>query len=135
MRGLLLGDEEEEEGRDRISVPRLRLGVGDWDGELEGSSFGIVVRAGLDASTLGVRPRGLRRRVWVADASKAKEERFRRPLKLGEGTGIASIASRLTSSALIGRVLVSAMVGELVCFESPEGEDLEVEDLRLESVV
>lgn len=67
----------------------------------------------MDASilTLGVRLRGLRRRVWVAGASKAKEERFRRPLKVGEEMGSAS---RLTSSVLGGRVLVSAMVAGCV---------------------
>lgn len=135
MRGFLLGEEEEEEEGERVSVPRLRLGVEDGDGELEDSSFGIVVRGVLDASTLGVRLRGLRRRVWVGDASKANEERFRQPLKLSEGTGIASIVSGLMPSAFIGRVLVSAMVGELVGFENPDGEDLWIKDLRLESVV
>lgn len=61
----------------------------------------------LDASTFGVRLRGLRRRVWDAGASKAKSERFKRPLKLGKG---AAIVSRLASSAFGGRVLVSAMM-------------------------
>lgn len=72
----------------------------------------------MDASilTLGVRLRGLRRRVCVAGASKAKEERFRRPLKVGEETGIVS---RLTSSALGGRVLVSAMVMGCSDFRTP----------------
>lgn len=88
-----------------MSGPRFRVG----EGELEDSILGIEVRVvgELDASTLGVRLRGLRRRVCVSGAEKAKEERLRRPLKLGEETGIAS---RLVSSALGGRVLVSAMV-------------------------
>lgn len=116
MRGFLFGEEEEEEERERerASAPRLLRGVEDGEGELEGSSLGVETREGeVDASTLGVRLRGLRRRVCVVGASKAKEERFRRPLKVGEETGSAS---RLTSSALRGRVLVSAMVRSLFSF-------------------
>jgi hypothetical protein len=128
----LLGELEEE-----LSVLRLRSGDEDGDGALEGSSLGAVAREveELEVSTLGVRLRGLRRRVWVWGAEKAKSERFRRPLKLGEGPSIASrLASRLASSALIGRGLVSAMVVGCSAFRIPRMKIEGVEDLRLESV-
>lgn len=109
------GEDEDDERTERASALRLLRGVEDGDGELEDSVFSTEVRERevVVDSTLGVRLRGLRRRVCVGEASKAKSARFRRPLKLGEGV---PIASRLTSSALIERVLVSAMVAEIVRF-------------------
>lgn len=96
------GDDDAEDRTERLSVPRLRLGDGVGAGELDGS-------------ILGVRLRGLLRRGWVEGASKAKFKRFRRPLKLG---GVTAVASSPTSSALIGRASVSVMMPSVQPSES-----------------
>lgn len=69
----MLGEEEEEE-EEGVSVPRFRVGAGeDGEGKLEDSVLIMEAREEeLEDSTLGVRLRGLRRRVCCAGgAAKA----------------------------------------------------------------
>lgn len=69
----MLGEEDEEDD-EGVSVPRFRVGAGeDGEGELESSVLMMEAREEeLEDSILGVRLRGLRRRVCCAgEAAKA----------------------------------------------------------------